>query len=546
MQFPPSPPRRDIPPERLESTSSRAIPDPLQNFLSDVGVVNAAPDPATVLEHDETSVIFESYFDLTQERLSYVFNKFDTDEDGRISYESLRSGILFHTGKNVLDEPSFQYLIQHLDLDHSGDVSFEEFSEGLRLLMLRSLFRTKKNHQQHSDAMIQVFDYDAVRLESYHVEQMKSSRQSEHREDSLDLGQISAKEFYFQPRPEWVKTRWIHVSYDQSRASASITMNRLAVKYLLHPLALEDALSPETHRPKAELYSDHYFIMLPVFYIEWIPDQKNESSAKTKSFLDHIFPEKGGPDSDGSSSSRHSLPKIRTQMTSIFVNVPRNDTIITLTSGSTKDNAHWRKHRQTEEVTHHPLWERVRNELGKSYSKLRQYDAQYLTYALLDEAVDLINPIMTAVRREIETEASVLRKSKFRNLDRIQHLRRELERVGRKFKPFVRLLTHVIEDDAISPGATVYLRDVLDNLECSDEDLRQLISECDALDVEADKMQSRQMDQTLYTLTVVSAVFLPAQFLTGGRVVMQSIQYLLTFGAGATPFLVWGMNFEHS
>ena len=79
----------------------------------------------------------------------------------------------------------------------------------------------------------------------------------------------------------------------------------------------------------------------------------------------------------------------------------------------------------------------------------------------------------------------------------------------------MRLLTHVIEDDAISPGATIYLRDVLDNLEGCDEEVRQLLLNCEAVDDDADKFQSKQMDQTLYTLTVISAVFLPAQFLTG-------------------------------
>ena len=52
---------------------------------------------------------------------------------------------------------------------------------------------------------------------------------------------------------------------------------------------------------------------------------------------------------------------------------------------------------------------------------------------------------------------------------------------------------------------------------------KTLDEECDAIEHEADVAQSRQMDRTLYTLTIVSSVFLPAQFLTG----------------------VWGMNFEH-
>lgn len=62
---------------------------------------------------------------------------------------------------------------------------------------------------------------------------------------------------------------------------------------------------------------------------------------------------------------------------------------------------------------------------------------------------------------------------------------------------------------------TVYLRDVLDNLNNGCEELREVIRDCANVDIEAEKYQQRQMDSTLYTLTVISAVFLPAQFLTG-------------------------------
>ena len=94
---------------------------------------------------------------------------------------------------------------------------------------------------------------------------------------------------------------------------------------------------------------------------------------------------------------------------------------------------------------------------------------------------------------------------------------------SKKLKPFLRLLTHVLENDALSPSATIYLRNVCDNLEGCNETVNKLLSECEQVDSEAEKFQARQMDKTLYTLTVISAIFLPAQFLTG----------------------VWGMNFEH-
>ena len=553
-----------------EFDSSRSVPDTLQNFLSQVGVVNAPTEstaslpgvvdynsslqqpvfssPSSTTGNNEES-IFESYFDLTEERLRYVFSMFDTDEDGRISYENLRQGIRFHVAGleesdgSLLDDASFQYLVEHLDLDHSGDVSFEEFSEGLRLLILRSLLKQEQHVKDKRNlATVQLFDYDAVRFEKHRVVQSRlavgDAGESTSQQQLVET-EIAARDFYFRSRPDWVKTRWINVAPNGSRTAAAMTMNRLAIKYLLHPLALEDALSPEIHRPKAELYSNHYFIMAPVFYIEWEPvkvyNTKSTSSSVQRlscalpRFLRWLIggcpPRSSGRRNAGYEDNNRTaqVSKICSQMVSIFVNVPKDDTIITFTSGVTKRTRLSTVEKDDVSDSSHHLWERVQRELEKSYSKLRQYDAQYLTYALLDEAVDLVDPIMKTMKEEIDRERDVLEREKFRNLARIRHLKDQLERVGRKFKPFLRLLTHVIEDDAISPGATVYLRDVLDNLECSDEELRQLITECESLDSEADKVQSRQMDLTLYTLTVISAVFLPAQFLTG----------------------VWGMNFEH-
>jgi len=159
--------------------------------------------------------------------------------------------------------------------------------------------------------------------------------------------------------------------------------------------------------------------------------------------------------------------------------------------------------------------------LKKSYSKLRQYDGQYLAYSILDEAVDSIGPVIASVTKEIRREKKILKSTQYKSLETIHEIAYELRQMSRKLKPFIRVLQHVIEDDRISPGPTVFLRDVLDNLENYDEEVKQLIAQCVNVNEEAEKYRQRQMDSTLYTLTVISAVFLPAQFLTG----------------------VWGMNF---
>jgi Mg2+ and Co2+ transporter CorA len=508
----------------------------------------------TAIAHDsENESIFESAFDLTEERLRYVFAMFDTDEDGRISYESLRRGLDLHTAGishggslKLVDDSNFQQLVKHLDLDGSGDISFDEFSEGIRLLMLRALFRPSCVLAPETNVLLEVMDYDTTRLERHVVVGSSSSESDSTKKNHPPMNMT---DFYFQNRPDWVKTRWINVvvpSSPQSSAAASLTMNRLAVKFLLHPLALEDALSPELHRPKAELYANlHYFLMIPVFCIESVPDEPRASGPSNTfiaalcrcfswCFEGRLLGKNRSDQGRGDKKNkerRTRVAKVRIQMTSIFVNVPSSDTIITFTNGtsteeeessttttSTKNSSNNSNNSNTSGV-----WVRVQKELEKGYSKLRQYDAQYLTYALLDHGVDLLGPVVKTMRREVTRETEFLRKDYYRKFVRIHHLRDELKKICQTIKPFRRLLVHVIEDDAISPGATVYIRDVLDNLECFDDELKHLIEVCQGLDSEAEKFRSAQMDRTLYTLTVVSAVFLPAQFLTG----------------------VWGMNFHN-
>ena len=499
--------------ERFENQDieggSSTLPNTLQRFLSNVGVVSsslASSGQTQHMPHSESGSIFESTFDLTPERLKYVFEIFDTDEDGKISYESLRRGFDFSAGSQAtLDESSFQQLTRYLDLDGSGDISFEEFSEGLRLLMLRDLFR--QPDEAATDTTVEVMDYDRIRLERQMVN-----------EDERDPTTITARKFFFQRRQDWVETRFVNI-VGSSAATSMLTMQRIAVKYLLHPLALEDALSPGLQRPKAEMYANHYFIMVPVFFVnrEPIPEETVTGVSAVVSWLipGYIlwclrgFPtHKEREDFQHSGATPTRLSSIGVNMASIFVNVPTSDTIIAFMIDPDKRVDPWR---------------RVQQELELSYSKLRQYDAQYVTYAILDEAVDRIDPILSTVRDEIRDEREHLRSTLFDSLLRINALKAELVQVFEKIKPFTRVLSHVIEDDAISPGSTIYLKDVRDNLEVSSDAVRQLISECEAVEAEAEKAQSRQMDKTLYTLTVISAICLPAQLLTG----------------------IYGMNFQH-
>ena len=206
-------PSKDDPSQIPSPMPSSRLSEPLQSFLSSVGVVNTVD-----MDHDEGSPsaspsILESNLDLTPERLRFVFELFDTDQDDRLSYEALRKGLDFSAaGQCHTDDTSFQQLIDTLDVDKSGDISFEEFCQGMRLLMLRDLLRrNKKLEAKHgrkgaAAAALEVIDFDPVRLEKHIVSQNQTSYNN-----SSSMKTMELKDFYFNERPDWIKTRWINV-----------------------------------------------------------------------------------------------------------------------------------------------------------------------------------------------------------------------------------------------------------------------------------------------------------------------------------------------
>lgn len=485
---PVNPPKHEVA-GAIDSTSSR-------------GDIESRPNAQV---DDEEDPVFEALYDLTDERLSLLFSSFDTDADGRIDYESLRRGLREWQDQagvtsSALEEEAFETFISTLDDDSSQDLSYKEFCEAFRVTMLRTLISHQENIDEAGGSPLDIIEYNSTRIERAKVGAWK---------DQSANGYISLNDFFFKGRPEWVKTRWVDIvtdSSEYSKEAINLTMKRVAVKYLLHPLALEDVLETSAHRPKVEVFSSHYFLIIPVFTISDTPISKptidEPSQTRDKCFWCQMSRR-------DNKRARSQPARVEIQMVSIFVNIPRNDTLISFAPSSySASSSH--------------LWRRVRRELEKPYSKLRQYDAQYLTYALMDQSVDLLVPILKAMRREINDEHQYLRSTEYSHgLRRIHAIRKNLERVNRTLKPFMRVLTHSIEDEAICPGVTFYLRDILDNLENIDDELCQLVEQCQTIDSDADKYQDRQMNRTLYILTVLSAIFLPAQFLTG----------------------VWGMNF---
>jgi hypothetical protein len=154
--------------------------------------------------------IFETPFDLTEARLRTIFDMFDTDGSGAMSYDEMKKGLEYHVGSALsnavaAERGSFEQLLSYLDADGSGDVTFEEFSEGIRLLMLRSLLRTairqerKKETGGRDSVVTEVLDYNGTRLERHVVEGFGRQGTMDLR-TSTSVEGISVRDFFFADR----------------------------------------------------------------------------------------------------------------------------------------------------------------------------------------------------------------------------------------------------------------------------------------------------------------------------------------------------------
>jgi len=475
----------------------------------DSGSADQAFEACAVNDLQQSSV-FGSFFDLTTERLSHIFGEFDRDGQGCVSYESLRQGLLHWAGIHIDDDQHFNKLIAILDEDASHDISFDEFEGGVRLLLMQQLFSDEldpdSEQARDSDVCMPplvIVDYNALSVRKTKI-----------------ATAAHMHEFMFSKREPWVQSRWIDAYGCESGA---VTLKRLAVKYRLHPLALEAAISPG-QRPKVDKYSTHYCIIAPLFSCERVlaadsaKDRKQAGSSRVLTLGDRagvlcLCCNNRNNSKQAAKPARRRL-QVRHENVCIFIcGSPTDESLISCDTLIT-----FQREQPREET-----WGRVLRELGKSYAKLRQYDVQYLSYVILDSIVDRLFPVVQAFRSALAEERERMASEGALDVAVLYEYKDQLQQMIRSIRLLSRMLTHIIEDDEICEGVTLYLREVRDNAESIEDDLKTLVTACENLEAEFEKSRSSQAERTLYRLSVISSIFLPAQFLTG----------------------VFGMNFEN-
>ena len=179
----------------------------------------------------------------------------------------------------------------------------------------------------------------------------------------------------------------------------------------------------------------------------------------------------------------------------------------------------------------------VRNRLEKNVGFIRQLEADYLCYALIDSIVDNFFPVLESYGDRLEDlEEEAIEKPNYQTLTKIYQIRRELLAFRRLVWPQREIFNSLIRDgsDHISPTVINYLRDCYDHtIQIIDvlETYRELASGLTDVYLSA---TGNKMNEIMKVLTVISTIFIPLTFIAG--------VYGMNFNPEKSPFNMPELN----
>ena len=276
--------------------------------------------------------------------------------------------------------------------------------------------------------------------------------------------------FLGQHRPEWSVVRWINVD----GLSDMKVIHALATKYELHPLAIEDLLQT-TQRPKVEPYGGddsetpaRLFIIARMLQIK---EDRSLYSEQISMFLGH-------------------------------------KTLLTF------------------QETQGDVWDAVRQRMNAKGSRLRNHDASFLMYSLLDAIVDHCYPILESYGERLEDlEDLVLDRPPRNTIAEIHRIKRDLLLLRRGAWPMREVISTLQREphECMSVDTHVYLRDLYDHVVQIIDIIETYREMAAGLAETYMSAVSNRMNEVIKVLTIISTIFIPLTFLAG----------------------IYGMNFEH-
>lgn len=269
------------------------------------------------------------------------------------------------------------------------------------------------------------------------------------------------RDFMPRHRPDWSAVRWINID----GLSDMKVIHEFAKKYELHPLAVEDLLLT-AQRPKVDSFGG----------------EGSENRARIYIIARMLQLVDGG---------------LSNEQISIFLG---HKTLLTF------------------QESRGDVWNPIRQRIQTKGSRLRNNDASFLAYSLLDAIVDHFFPILEQYGDRLEQlEETAFEKPHQETVTRIHEVKRDLLQLRRSAWPMREAVSILQREthECLSDTTRLYLRDVYDHLvQIIDliETYRELAS--DLTDIYISTVSNR-MNEIMKVLTIIGTIFIPLTFLAG-------------------------------
>lgn len=261
-------------------------------------------------------------------------------------------------------------------------------------------------------------------------------------------------------RPDWTRVRWINVD---SVADTGL-VRAIAAKYGLHPLAIEDVLTPN-QRPKFETY-----------------DAQGEHQARVFIIVRMLQLADG---------------RLRSEQISLFLG---HSTVLTFQEAPGD------------------IWDPIRQRIATAGSRLRANDASFLVYALLDAIVDHCFPVLEQFGERLEElEEFVLDKPSRETIQEIHTVKREMLVLRRAVWPMREVVLSLQREphECVSDNTRTYLRDLYDHAVQIMDILETYRDVATGLTETYMSSMSNRMNEVMKVLTIIGTIFIPLTFLAG-------------------------------
>ncbi|WP_417319191.1 magnesium/cobalt transporter CorA [Emcibacter sp.] len=190
------------------------------------------------------------------------------------------------------------------------------------------------------------------------------------------------------------------------------------------------------------------------------------------------------------------------------------------------------------------VFEPVRQRLRTGKNRIRKCGADYLAYALLDQAVDELYPVLERYSEKIDDlEEQLMDKPRREHLEAAHRLKRELLALKRIIWPERELVNALLRSDLdlVTDDTKIYLRDVYDHcIQLVDVTETYRDMTMDLVDLYLSSV-SNSMNEVMKVLTVIATIFIPITFIAG--------VYGMNFNTKASPWnmpeldWIWGYPF---